>query len=169
MERQLLLLGLLRLQDMHGYQLNEAIDAHVGLSINLKKATAYDLLRKMEAEGWVSHHEEREGNRPPRRVYAITPDGEVAFQRMLRTGVAQYTPGEFPTAIPLAFLDELLPGEARTLLGKRRAAIAKQLDEIPPPDEHHPGSLGLIMEHQRRHLQTELNWVDELIDRYKER
>ena len=47
MERELLLLGLLRSQDMHGYQLHEAIDSHLGMVVQLTKPTAYGLLSNM--------------------------------------------------------------------------------------------------------------------------
>ena len=50
------------------------------MGIALKKSNAYKLPGKMEEEGWVTHHQEREGNHLPRRVYAITPEGEAAFQ-----------------------------------------------------------------------------------------
>ena len=43
-ERELLLLGLLRRREMHGYQLSEFLDTHLGLFFHLKKATAYNLL-----------------------------------------------------------------------------------------------------------------------------
>ena len=66
-ERELLLLGLLRKREMHGYQLSEFMETHVGIFFDLKKATAYNLLGKMEGKGWVRSREEQEGKRPPRR------------------------------------------------------------------------------------------------------
>jgi DNA-binding PadR family transcriptional regulator len=47
MDRQLLLLGLLRRQEMHGYQLNEFIEEKMHSCIDLKKPTAYYLLDKL--------------------------------------------------------------------------------------------------------------------------
>ena len=90
MERKLLLLGLLRSQEMHGYQINELIDAHLGTSIQLKKPTVYKLLATMVDDGWIRYYEEQEGNYPTRRVYQITPEGEEAFQRLLRQSLADY-------------------------------------------------------------------------------
>ena len=87
MERELLLLGMLRIQAMHGYQLHELIDSHLGESIQIKKPTAYSLLNKMADAGWVSYVEEQAGNRPLRRVYTITEAGEAAFQRLIRQRV----------------------------------------------------------------------------------
>jgi DNA-binding PadR family transcriptional regulator len=112
MERKLLLLGLLRSQEMSGYQLNELIDSHMRASVRLKKPTAYRLLSKMADDGWITYTEERQGNRPLRRVYAITPKGEAAFQQLLRDSLADYSPAEFRSAISLAFLDAL-PAEER--------------------------------------------------------
>ena len=62
MERKLLLLGLLRQNEMYGYQINEMIDAHVGDSIRLTKPTAYRILHSMAEGGLVTFNEENKGN-----------------------------------------------------------------------------------------------------------
>lgn len=162
MERKLLLLGLLRIQEMYGYLLNDVIDSHLGLSVHLTKPTVYDLLRKMAIDGWITHRDEQEGNRPPRRVYAITAEGEAAFQKMLRDSLSAYEPAEFHSDVSVAFLDAIPPNEALPLLQQRRAVIAELL-ESASEYEHHPGSFQLIIEHQIRHLTNELAWADELI------
>jgi len=164
MERKLLLLGLLRVQDMYGYQMNEFIDMHLGMSIQLKKPTAYNLLGKMCDGGWITYTEEREGNRPPRRVYTITEQGEAAFQQMLRESLADYKPTEFLSDISLTFLDAMSAEESRSLLEKRRSVIEKLLQEVEAKPLH-PGSLQLMIEHQARHLLAELEWMDEVIAR----
>jgi DNA-binding PadR family transcriptional regulator len=168
MERKLLLLGMLRMQEMHGYQINEFIDTHLGSSgVYLKKATAYHLLNTMTDDGWVTYKEEQEGNRPPRRVYAITAEGEAAFQKLLRECLVDYKPAEFRSDIALAFLDMLPANEALSLLQKRRAAIEDLLEPIHTFGEHHGGGLQLMLEHQVRHLTAELEWLDEVIARQK--
>jgi len=43
-ERELLLLGLLRKREMHGYQLSEFLETHLAIFFDIKKATAYNLL-----------------------------------------------------------------------------------------------------------------------------
>jgi DNA-binding PadR family transcriptional regulator len=159
MERELLLLGLLRSQDMHGYQLHEAIDSHLGMGVQLTKPTAYRLLSNMAEDGWVTFREEQEGNRPPRRVYAITPKGEVAFQRLLRENLVNYEPSDFTCHIGLAFLDELAPEEAVPLLHSRRAGMEELLESTRAHGEH-PGSLQLMLERQVHLLAAELDWLD---------
>jgi DNA-binding PadR family transcriptional regulator len=164
MERELLLLGLLRSQDMHGYQLHEAIDSHLGMGVQLTKPTAYRLLSNMAEEEWVTFWEEQEGNRPPRRVYGITPKGEVAFQRLLRENLANYEPSDFTCHIGLAFLDELAAKEALPLLHSRRAGMEELLESTRAHGEH-PGSLQLILERQVHLLAAELDWLDTVIAR----
>lgn len=166
MERKLLLLGLLRMHEMYGYQLNEVIDHHLETSVHLTKPAVYDLLKRMADEGWITHKEEREGKRPPRRVYSITSQGEVAFQEMLRESLADYKPAEFRSDISLAFMDVLPPGEVTPLLKKRRSAIEDRMQKVSSHAQH-PGSFQLVIEHQLRHLSIELEWLDEVIKRIR--
>lgn len=120
MERKLLLLGLLRQQEMHGYRLFEFIDRDLSACTDIKKPTAYYMLNKMAEDGWIAEEEMQDGNRPPRRVYSLTEKGEAAFQRLLRQNLSEYSPVYFPGDIGLAFLDSLEPQKALELLEQRR-------------------------------------------------
>lgn len=164
MEKKLLLLGMLRMQNMYGYQMNEFIDNHMGATVQLTKPSAYNLLNKMTEDGWIVFQEEQEGNRPPRRVYSITPDGEVAFQKILRECLANYQPAEFKSDIALLFLELIPAKEAIALLEIRRNAINLLLEPfVEYGNDHHHNGFSLLIEHQKRHLSAELVWVDEVI------
>lgn len=164
MERDLLLLGLLRRHDMHGYQLHEFIEKYMQTCVDLKKPTAYYLLEKMAQAGYITQSEEREGNRPPRRVYTVTAVGETHFQQLLAQNLADYQPARFGGAVGLAFVDALEGGDAAALLSQRRTILRQHLAQAQsaPP---HSGSLQLVLEHQIVHLQSELTWLDEVIAR----
>lgn len=162
MERKLLLLGLLRNQEMHGYQLNEFIDSHLEATVQLKKPTAYRLLNKMVDDGLVTYREEREGNRPPRRVFAITSEGEAAFQQMLRESLAAYEPIAFHGNLGLLFLDAIPSDEASRLLQERWVRVESVLQKVHS-HEAHEGKISLLLDHQTRHLTTELQWLDNVI------
>lgn len=162
MEKKLLLLGTLRAHEMHGYQLNEMLQQSVGLPIRLTKPNAYKLLNKMEQDGWISFREEQEGNRPPRRVYKITDEGEVAFQRMLRKSLAAYSAPEFPSTVVFNFLELLPTDEAIALLQQRRKKIVTYFTEVAEiPDEMREAHLSV--EYLFRFYQTEIEWIDERI------
>jgi DNA-binding PadR family transcriptional regulator len=165
MDRELLLLGLLRREDMHGYQLHEFINQNLSSCVDLKKPTAYFLLDKMAEAGWILEVEEQQdGNRPARHVYRLTPEGETVFQRLLRENLSTYHSARFPSDIGLAFLDALEPSEAITLLNRRRESIAAELTNAEAVPAH-PGSSQLVIEHLVRHLRTEIDWLDEVIVR----
>jgi DNA-binding PadR family transcriptional regulator len=160
-ERELLLLGLLRKREMHGYQLSEFMETHVGIFFDLKKATAYNLLGKMEGKGWVRSREEQEGKRPPRRVFAITPMGEEVFQRLLREALGEYRPAVFPGNVPFLFLDALPPQERQDLLADRREAIRDHMIALETHLDHfeHP-----LLDHKLQILRAELGWMAGLME-----
>ena len=159
-ERELLLLGLLRKREMHGYQLSEFLETHLVMFFDIKKATAYNLLGKMEERGWVSSHEEQEGKRPPRRVFAITTEGEALFQELLRAALPEHRPAAFPGNVPILFMDALPPEELEELLDQRRDAIRERVVALKTHLDHvsHP-----LFDHKLLILTAELEWVGGLM------
>jgi DNA-binding PadR family transcriptional regulator len=164
LDRELLLLGLLRQQEMHGYQLHEYIEGPLAFCTDLKRPTAYFLLDKLAKQGLVAEKETREGHRPIRHVFALTESGELEFQRLLRESLCRYSPVHFTGDISLAYLDEIEPAEAVALLTVRRAILADAVEKAAAAPAH-AGSLQWVVEHQVRHLQAELDWLDEVIER----
>lgn len=165
-ERELLLLGLLRKREMHGYQLSEFMENHLGLFFDIKKATAYNLLGKMEKKGWVVSREEQEGKRPPRRVFAITAEGEALFQELLRVALPEYRRPAFPGNVPFLFMDALPSDELQDLLGERRVAIRERMVALETHLDHvgHP-----LFDHQLLVLRAELKWVEDLLEGVEEK
>jgi len=162
MDRKLLLLGLLRMQEMHGYQLNDFIDAFLAVCVDVKKPTAYYLLNKMYEDGWIAVEEQQEGNRPVRRIYSIAAKGEAAFQDLLRENLSSYFSAQFSGDIGLAFMGALSAEERTDLLTQRRVNLTQKLAEVEAVPVH-PGDFQLMIEHQIRHLRAELDWLDEII------
>ena len=167
MERKLLLLGMLRNHSMYGYQINELISAHLGTSVAITKPTAYRFLNEMAEKGWIDFQKEQAGNRPTRRVYSILPDGEIAFQKMLRESLAQFTPTASHGTIGIAFLDAIPTEEALLLLQTRRNLIEETLNTLTINDDH-TGGFGYVILHQIQHLKAELVWLDEVIENQAE-
>lgn len=162
MEKKLLLLGILRDHEMHGYQLSEMLGQSAGLPIKLTKSNAYKLLNKMDQDGWVSYREEQEGNRPPRRVYAITEKGEIAFQQMLRDSLAGYEIPEFPSSVAFNYLGHLPADEAAALLQQRREKVLACFAEMDgmPADIR---AMHLGAEYLLRFYRAELEWLDDVV------
>lgn len=160
-ERQLLLLGLLRRQEMHGYQINEFIDEQMAFCVDLKRSTAYYLLERLRHEGYVTEEAERTGNRPERRVYRITPAGETHFQALLRANLATYTPPTYANDIGLIFHHHLPPAEVRTLLETRRQNILAHQQKLKNLATVLPTDHLAIIRHHLIHVTAELDWIEE--------
>jgi DNA-binding PadR family transcriptional regulator len=164
MEKKLLILGMLLSHEMHGYQLNEMLQQNPSTPIALKKSNTYRLLSKMEQEGWVTHIEEQEGNRPQRQTYTVTEAGKAAFYELLRENLAHPPSPEFPGVVGLDFLYMLPVEETLPLLKQRLQAVTAQFEELD----------GLDADIRQTHLSAaylhtyyarEMQWLDELIQR----
>lgn len=164
-ERELLLLGLLKAQSQHGYQINEFIERNLSRVTDLKKPTAYAILDRLGRSGYITVQTEQEGNRPPRKVYSMTDEGERVFFELLRTNVAQPEHYTFPINIGLMFIDQLPRDEIIQVLQKRREQLATQLKEYEKAPKH-TYALGaqLSIEHIMAHMRLDMEWLQATID-----
>jgi DNA-binding PadR family transcriptional regulator len=160
-DRELLLLGILRREAMHGYRLVEIVETGLRSCTDLKKPTAYFLLGKLARAGMVTRTRTREGKRPPKWVYRLTPKGEESFQAMLRKNLAEFVAPKNPGSAGLAFLDVLPSEEARQLLAQRVAAL-EAYAAAPAAQTPDPAG-GLVTSLERAHLQAELAWLKDLL------
>ena len=164
MEKKFLLLGLLLNHGMHGYQLNDMLQQNPGTPISITKSNAYKLLNDMEKDGWVTHVQEQEGNRPQRQVYSVTEAGKKTFYRMLRENLSTYKAPEFPSVVGLDFLHMLPVEEVISLLEERQKSIREkfqQLDDISV--EMRQSHLAIDYLHQ--HYAMEVKWVGDALNR----
>ena len=164
MEKKILILGLLLSHDMHGYQLNEVLQHNPGTPISLTKSNAYKLLNDMERDGWITHTQEKVGNRPQRRVYSVTEEGKVEFFRLLRENLSSQPSPEFPGVVGLDFLHFLPSDEAAALLESRLQLVEKnfqQLDELPLQIRQSH----LSSEYLHKFYANEIEWLTGIIKR----
>ena len=162
----LLLLGLLRTQRQHGYQLHDFIERNLSRVTALKKPTAYALLERLRESGLIESREEREGNRPPRRVYAITPAGEARFLELLRGTLSSAPAAPAGSDVGLMFLDALQPDERDDLLRERLAELEARLAALRavPPHAANPG-VNLAVERQIVLLEADRAWLEGVLGR----
>ncbi len=162
MDRELLLLGILRREAMHGYRLVEIVETELRACTDLKKPTAYFLLGKLARLGLVTRTRTREGKRPPKWVYRLTPKGEETFQSLLRENLAAFAPPKYPGSVGLAFLHALAPEEAHRLLSQRLTALEARAAGIGPQDAVE-GPSALVASHERHQLLAEAKWLTEIL------
>lgn len=165
-ERELLLLGLLSFQSQHGYQINEFIERNLSRVTSMKKATAYAILDRLARDGYASVHTEQVGNRPPRKVYALTPRGEERFRALLRRSLADPGEATIPGDIGLMFLDQLPRQEVIEGLRKRLDRVETQIAELGQVPRHEHGiGVDLAVEHKLVLLRADRDWLRDVIAR----
>lgn len=79
---EFVLLGLLRAQPAHGYELFHSLrrEEGIGMIWQLKPARLYALLDKLEQIGWLESTLQSGEGFLPRKQYRVTAAGEQAFQ-----------------------------------------------------------------------------------------
>jgi DNA-binding PadR family transcriptional regulator len=77
------LLGLLTVEPMSGYDLGQAIRASIGHFWNESYGQIYPNLKKLAAGGFVTAKAERQKGKPDRQVYSVTPKGRTRLAKWL--------------------------------------------------------------------------------------
>lgn len=155
----LLLLGLLAAQRLHGYRINDFIERNLGRVSRMPKATAYTLLTRLERAGLVEAIAERVGNRPERRVYAITPAGLEHFHAMVEEVLRQPDPLELPADHALMFIDSLSRAEAARAMRVRIAALDAEIARLAEAPTHGAGiGVDLALSRRAALLRADRDW-----------
>jgi DNA-binding PadR family transcriptional regulator len=119
----------------------------------------------------VTKSASREGNRPERYTYQLTPQGEKHFDELLRQNLQDTHEVYFNDDMGFLFLSEIPASEARTCLEQKRAGIDKQIAYVKQAiAAHHANTPAYYtLRHHEKHLNTELEWLDELLAQLKKR
>lgn len=80
----LVILGLLRREDMYGYQLVQETEAASGGRIVTQEGSLYPVLYKLVDQGLISDRKVQVGKRMTRVYYHLEPAGEQRFTELLR-------------------------------------------------------------------------------------
>jgi hypothetical protein len=140
MSTRLVILGLLRERPLYGYEIKQIIEEQMGDWTNIAFGSIYFALKKL-AEGAVSSRWRwREGNRPSRTIYRLTPAGRVEFVPQPARTVARAGAPVLRHRRGLAFMDALPRPEILGYLQARIAGLEGALAHIDAHRaEHIPG------------------------------
>jgi DNA-binding PadR family transcriptional regulator len=159
-----LILGLLKAQSQHGYKINEFIEHNLGRVSDMKKSTAYAILKRLEHAGFVVSTPGQEGNRPTKRIYSITPQGEAKFDSLLREVLSSASETAPAGDIGVMFVDNLPASEAAACLEQRLRKVERQLSAYQKTPRHGVGmGVDLAIRHQIRMLEADKEWLLETI------
>jgi len=157
------ILGLLREQPRHGYELKRALGDLGFWQVSF--GSLYPALRRLEKKGFI----EATAGEGRRKAYRMTAAGTEGLQELLATADrGKDTDRTFQ--LRLAFLGYLEPGSRLTVLQDRRLALQERLHGAR---RSFKGARGegrgadryrlALMERRVRSTEADIAWLDELI------
>jgi DNA-binding PadR family transcriptional regulator len=123
------ILGLLSWRPLAGYDIKKMFAGSVVLYWSGNNNQIYTTLVKLHEDGLVSREIELQEDSPSRKIYNITPKGQVELKKWLLT---EPEPPQLKNSflVQLAWADQLTPGELDTLLGKYEAEMQMQVSML---------------------------------------
>ena len=184
----LAILGLLKEQPLHGYELRKRLGDSLGSMWGISFGSLYPALRRLEREGAIEIVEpgldaapipatgsldgdlatarlRRAGktSRRTRKAYRITERGNARLDQLL---LADDTPDDERTfALKLVFCRHLAPAARVELLERRRATLADRLSRAGRARHSERGDryTRSVVEHRNQSTQRDLEWVEQLL------
>lgn len=128
----LAVLALVFERPMHPYEMAATLKhRHKHESIKLRYGTLYTVIELLTSRGLIRPKEtSRDGKRPERTVYALTPAGRDLLQSWMRDLVAQPAKEFLQFEAALSLLPVLPPDEAVELLRERAQRLSENLKQM---------------------------------------
>ncbi len=150
----------------HGYSIlhhvrNNRSDEWVDFS----RAGLYKTLDKLEKEQLITCTVKRKGNRPPRKIYTITPDGEQVLGRYLEEGFSFTfrTKCDLDTYLVAAVAASPETGFILDKVRRRIEAVEQHIAELetewPAEKEHYPFIVYVLYKRRLESLRHEHDWL----------
>jgi DNA-binding PadR family transcriptional regulator len=190
---ELAVLGLLKEQPLHGYELKKRLGETLGFLWGVSYGSLYPALRRLEKAGAIeivapsaptaasvptgsvsgdlaaarlrSVADRVAGGRRTRKAYRITDRGEALFLELLLAD-DERADEEKAFALKLAFCRHLPATDRLALLERRRAVLLARLEPARRPTRSPRADdryTRSLLEHRTRSTQRDLEWVEELI------
>jgi DNA-binding PadR family transcriptional regulator len=123
-------LGLLVEQPRHPYDIAYTMQQrHMNEHIKLSMGTLYHVVEQLQRLGWIRPTETaREGRRPERTTYEVTPEGHRQLLDRVRQLVAEPAREYSSFEAGLTFIHQLPPDEAVLLLRRRADVLREQIE-----------------------------------------
>ena len=124
-EQELLFLGLLKEGPKHGYKIKKQLREILFPFIGFESKSIYYPLKVLENKGLVVKKTAKQGKRPPRLVYELTPKGHLRFDGLLRASFLDFKRPRFSIDLSLYFLKFIKPAAAARRLRARISLLNK--------------------------------------------
>jgi len=158
------LLGLLAESPAHGYELHQVLAADLGQVWHLSLSHTYNILNRLETQGYIAGSLQEQEKLPARRLFHLTEAGRERFETWLGS-----TSGSSVRSVRLEFLTRLYfarrldPPRARALIEAQISETRRGLERLHKLQEsvpvgQHINRLGLEL--RIRQLESILEWLE---------
>jgi DNA-binding PadR family transcriptional regulator len=162
---EFVLLGLLYEKPGHGYELHQRLEAELGQVWHARQSQSYNILKRLETQGYIESKTQGQEKLPPRQMLTITKRGRERFEAWLSAPTQSSVRAirvEFVTR--LYFAQKLDPERIDRLFEVQILEIQNGLRRLTETYENLPPNqtfnrLGLDL--RIRQLESILDWLDE--------
>ncbi len=133
------ILGLLKNQPMHGYEMFQQLrGGTLGQIVHVEMSQLYAFLKKLERLAYIEAAEiELQGTRPPRKILHLTEKGCATFLQWLTLPVEKPRDIRILFLIKLYFVQRYLPAQTGSLLEQQIDACKRFLAHL---EAKHPSA-----------------------------
>ncbi len=160
-------LAMLRLGPKHGYEMARFMERD-GLPdvIRLEQSLLYANLKNLERRGLIEGCEQRTGAHPPRRVFHLTPAGEVLVDAWLRAPSERMRDVRLDFLLKLYFLHRIDAAAEAALLEQQIAACQVYRSRVVAQIAHTEptGFQKLVLGSKASAAIATLSWLQEYAD-----
>ena len=164
---ELAILTLITEQPLYGYQIEQVIEqrgmrewTEIGFS------SIYYLLKKLEKKGLVEAQVEEVEGAPNRKVYTVTPAGELELHRAIIGALSEPEQQYSSFSLALGNLPFVSPKEALTALNQYQNKLVSRLRKIQTRQKEQqplPFFVNALFNYNENMITAELLWVEKFI------
>ena len=162
------LLGLLAVDDRHGYELKQLYDKQFPEARPLASAQVYSTLSRLEKAGYVEQGSSERAGGPDRIPYSLTTAGRDELSRWLEEVEPPSPFVNNPLAVKVT-IAALISGEvaAGDFLQRQRAVHLARMREYTRTKTSPGSSLAVVLaaDYAIEHLNADLNWIETALAR----
>lgn len=165
--QELVILGLLKEGPKHGYQIKKLLKSVLGVFTSFETTSIYYSLKNLEEKGYLRKEVSREGLRPQKYIYKITPLGEERLNKLLLDNFLSLHRPFVNVDLSLYFLPyidrEMLLHKTKVrikALERVKVWLKKRIEEFAKKDRFPQRK---ILEHNLKLVEAEIEFTKDLL------
>ena len=159
------LLGFLMPGPKHAYELHQEFSRELGRVWRIGRSKLYAQLKQLAECGWLTVETQAQANRPPRKVYQLTPAGRGAFLDWLHQPTPHLRHIRLEFLARCYFFQRLgLPGFER-LVASQKSLLQSRVESLNRTAARTEDDFWrLVLEFRRGQMQAVIHWLDRCLE-----